>query len=296
MDSRRTPRRLTLSLSVAVTVALAVGATGCQRPSRRYQLNGQVIAVDPARQELTIKHDDIPGFMPGMTMAFKVWAPRQLEGRMPGELVTATLVVNGTDAHLRDVARTGFSPVVEARPRPATRVLNLLQPGGAVRDTTLVDETGTRHRLEDWRGQTLAVTFIYTRCPLPNFCPVMDRHFRAVQELVRADPDLRGSVRLLSVSFDPEHDQPAVLAKHAANLGADSGVWRFLTGDREDVEAFAAQFGVSVMRESARPDDIVHNLRTVIIDGEGKLVTSVSGSEWAPADLVAEIRRARTKR
>jgi protein SCO1/2 len=296
MDSRRLPRRLTLSLSVAVTVALAVGTIACQRPSRRYQLNGQVIAVDPARQELTIKHDDIPGFMPGMTMAFKVWAPRQLEGRMPGELVTATLVVNGTDAHLRDVARTGFSPVVEARPRPATRVLNLLQPGGAVRDTTLVDETGTRHRLEDWRGQTLAVTFIYTRCPLPNFCPVMDRHFRAVQELVRADPDLRGSVRLLSVSFDPEHDQPAVLAKHAANLGADSGVWRFLTGDREDVEAFAAQFGVSVMRESARPDDIVHNLRTVIIDGEGKLVTSVSGSEWAPADLVAEIRRARTKR
>lgn len=294
MKSRPLPMRPAAALTAAAAVALAVGATGCQRPARHYQLNGQIVAVDPARQELTIRHEDIPGFMPGMTMAFKVWAPRLMDGRIPGELVTATLVVNGTDAHLRDVARTGFSPVVEAH--PSTRVLNLLQPGDAVRDTTLVDETGSRHRVEGFRGHTLAVTFIYTRCPLPNFCPVMDRHFRAVQEKVRADPDLRGGVRLLSVSFDPEHDQPAVLAKHAATLGADSTVWRFLTGDREDVEVFAAQFGVSVMRESARPGDIVHNLRTVIIDGEGKLVTSFSGSEWTPADLVAEIRRARTKR
>jgi protein SCO1 len=286
--------RLALTRMALAAVVLAVGAAGCQRPAQHYQLTGQIVAVDPARQELTIKHEDIPGFMPGMTMAFKVWAPRLMDGRLPGEIVTATLVVNGTEAHLRDVARTGFSPVVEAH--PGTRVQNLLQPGDAPRDTTLVDETGSRHRLQDFRGQTLAVTFIYTRCPLPNFCPVMDRHFRAVQEQLRADPDLRGGVRLLSVSFDPEHDQPASLAKHAAKVGADSTVWHFLTGDRADVEAFAAQFGVSVMREGARPDEIVHNLRTVIIDGEGKLVTSFSGSEWTPADLVAEIRRARTKR
>jgi protein SCO1/2 len=294
MNVRPVPMRRGAALTAAAAVALAMGTVGCQRPAQRYQLNGQIVAVDPTRQELTIKHEDIPGFMPGMTMAFKVWAPRLMDGRIPGEIVTATLVVNGTDAHLRDVARTGFSPVVEVH--PAARVPNLLQPGDAVRDTTLVDETGSPHRLEDFRGHTLAVTFIYTRCPLSNFCPLMDRHFRAVQEQVRADPDLRGGVRLLSVSFDPEHDRPAVLAKHAARLGADSTVWRFLTGDREAVEAFTAQFAVSVMRESARPDDIVHNLRTVIIDGEGKLVTSFSGSEWTPADLVAEIRRARTKR
>jgi protein SCO1/2 len=192
------------------------------------------------------------------------------------------------------VARTGFSPVVDVY--PATHVMDLLHPGEAIRDAILVDETGTRHRLEDWRGRILAVTFIYTRCPLPNFCPVMDRHFRAVQEQVRGDADLRGGVQLLSVSFDPERDQPAVLAKHAATLRADPEVWRFLTGDREDVDAFATQFGVSVMRDNTAPDDIVHNLRTAIIDGEGKLITTLSGSEWAPADLVAEIRRARARR
>ena len=294
MDSPRIPGRLVAALTAAAAVALAVGAIGCQRPARRYQLKGQIVAVDPARQELTIKHQDIPGFMPAMTMAFKVWEPRLMASRVPGELVTATLVVSGTDAHLRDVARTGFSPSVDAP--PATRVMNLLEPGAAIRDATLVDETGTRHRLEDWRGRVLAVTFIYTRCPLPNFCPVMDRHFRAVQEQVRADPALRGGVQLLSVSFDPEHDRPAVLMKHAVKLGADPAVWHFLTGNREDVEAFAAQFGVSVMRDPTAPDELVHNLRTAIIDGEGKLISILGGSEWAPADLVAEIRRARARR
>jgi protein SCO1/2 len=122
----------------------------------------------------------------------------------------------------------------------------------------------------------------------------MDRHFRAVQDQVRADPALLGGVLLLSVSFDPEHDQPAVLTQHAARLGADPAVWHFLTGNRDDVEAFAAQFGVSVMRD--RAGEIAHNLRTAIIDGEGRLITSLSGSDWAPADLVAEIRRARARR
>lgn len=291
MDSRRFPGRPVAALtSVAAAAVLAIG---CQRPARHYQLNGQIVAVDPARQELTIKHQDIPGFMPGMTMAFKVLEPRVIDDRIPGELVTATLIVKGPEAHLRDVARTGFSPVIEAH--PATRVMDLVQPGEAVRDATLVDETGGRQRLENWRGRTVAVTFIYTRCPLPNFCPLMDRHFRAVQEQVRADAALRGGVQLFSVSFDPEHDPPAVLAKHAATLGADPAIWRFLTGNREDVEAFAAQFGVSVIRENT-PDEIVHNLRTAIIDGEGKLVTSLSGSEWAPADLITEIRRARARR
>ncbi len=294
MDSLRISWRPLAALTAAAAVALAIGESGCQRPARRYQLNGQIVAVDPARQELTIKHQDIPGFMPAMTMAYKVWEPRLMASRVPGELVTATLVINGTEAHLRDVARTGFSPVVEAH--AATPVMDLLDPGEAVRDVTLVDETGTRQRPEDWRGRVLAVTFIYTRCPLPNFCPVMDRHFRAIQEQVRADPALRGGVLLLSVSFDPEHDQPAVLMKHAARLGADPAVWHFLTGNREDVEAFAAQFGVSVMRDRAVPDEIAHNLRTAIIDGEGKLITNLSGSEWAPADLVAEIRRARARR
>ena len=294
MQTRRNAGLMRLVVIAADVVALAALTTGCQRPARHYQLSGQIVAVDPTRQELTIKHQDIPGFMPAMTMAFKVFEPRLMDGRAPGELVSATLVVKGTEAYLRNLSRTGFAPVAEAH--AVTRVMDLLEPGEAIRDATLLDETGTHHRLADWQGRILAVTFVYTRCPLPNFCPLMDQQFATVLKQVQADPDLRDSVRLLSVSIDPEHDRPDVLAKHAAKLGADPALWHFLTGEREEVEGFASQFGVSVMRDRTAADDIVHNLRTAIIDGEGKLITSLNGGEWSPADLVAELRRARARR
>jgi protein SCO1/2 len=278
----------------AIPIALALSCAACRPAGRQYELKGQILAVDPARQELTIKHQDIPGFMPGMTMAFKVGPGRLMDDRMAGELVTATLVVTGSEVHLRAVTRTGFAPVEDGH--STTRVMDLVEPGRPVRDAALVDEAGTRRRLADWRGRVLAVTFVYTRCPLPNFCPLMDRHFRAVQTLVQEDGSLRDRIQLLSVSFDPEHDSPVVLAKRAAALGADPAVWHFLTGEREAVETFAAQFGVSVVRDASTPDAIVHNLRTAIIDGEGTLVTTLSGSEWTPGDLVAELRRARAKR
>ena len=285
--------RLSAGLLVTATAAaLCAGAAGCGPRARRYELQGQVVAVDPARQELTIKHQDIPGFMPAMTMAFRVPDARLMAGRTTGELVTATLVVTEADAHLRDVARTGFAPVAEGH--AGTRVMDLVEPGEAVRDAAFVDETGSPRRLADWRGRLLGVTFMYTRCPLPSFCPLMDRHFRVVQDEIRGDAGLRDKVQLLSVSFDPEHDRPAVLARHAGSLRADPAIWRFLTGRRDEVESFASQFGVSVVRENT--PDIVHNLRTAIIDGEGKLVTTLGGSDWAPRDLIAEIRRAGARR
>jgi protein SCO1/2 len=273
---------------------LALGAVGCRPAGRQYELKGQIVAVDPARQELTIRHQDIPGFMPGMTMAFKVGKPGLMDGRAAGELVTATLIVDDGKAQLRDVARTGFAPVVDG-PHP-TRVMDLVDPGDAVRDALLIDQSGSKKRFTEWTGRILAVTFTYTRCPLPNFCPLMDRQFQAVQTQIRDDVSLREGVQLLSISIDPEHDSPAVLAGRAAALGADPAIWHFLTGERAEVESFAAQFGVSVVRDGAPPGEIVHNLRTAIIDGKGRLVTTLSGSEWGPADLVAEIRRARGNR
>ena len=275
-------------------VMISMASAACRPAGREYELKGQILAVDPTRQELTIKHQDIPGFMPGMTMAFKVGEPRLMESRTIGELVTATLVVTETEAHLRDIARTGFAAVDSTH--TATRVMDLVEPGHPVRDATLVDETGSSRRLADWRGRVLAVTFTYTRCPLPDFCPLMDRHFRTVQTRLKEDTDLRDAVRLLSVTLDPEYDTPAVLAKRAKELGTDPAVWQFLTGEREQVESFAAQFGISVSRDPSAPTDILHNLRTAIIDGNGALVTTLPGNAWTPADLLTEIRRARAKR
>src|ERR1051326_8155596 len=128
------------------------------------------------------------------------------------------------------------------------------------------------------------MTFIYTRCPLPTFCPLMDRHFAAMQTPIKEDPALKG-VHLVTVTFDPATDTPPVLKKHAKALNADLSRWTFLTGDRDAIDRFAARFGVSVSRAMNDPNDITHNLRTVIIDKDGKLVKSYTRSEEHTSEL-----------
>jgi protein SCO1/2 len=248
-----------------------------------------VLAVDPARREITIKHEDIRGFMPGMTMPFKVQEGTRLDGWTPGDLVDATLVVAEREAYLSSLRHTGHAPLTEAPPvRPA---MDLLNPGDTIPDVSLVDEHGQRHRVSEWRGTALAITFIYTRCPLPDFCPVMDRRFVEVQRQLSGDQTLSTKVHLLSISFDPAFDTQDVLAAHAKTLGADPAMWNFLTGEAADVERFALRFGVSVIREGGATE-IVHNLRTAIVDGNGRLVRILSGTDWQAQELIAELRTA----
>ena len=278
-----------------IGLCLSFVAAACRGSSvRTYELKGQVLSVDQARQELTIKHEDIPGFMPAMTMAYKVRDSAMLKPRQPGELITATLVVEEPAPYLRSIQRTGVAALPEDLP-PPTRVMNVLSEGQPVRDAELVDQDGARRTLKDWHGQVLAVTFVYTRCPLPNFCPLVERHFAEVQEQVRAAADLHGRVRLLSVTLDPEYDTPDVLARHGQRLKQDRAIWSLLTGSRPQVEAFAEQFGVSAVRDNTQPSELLHNLRTAVIDGNGTLVTVLSGAEWQPSQLLAEIRRARAR-
>lgn len=262
----------------------------CSPPTAlEYELTGQVVAIDERRQEVTIRHEDIPNFMPGMTMAFRVREPGLLAGRVPGDLVTATLVVSGEHTHLRRLERTGFAPVSELANIPARP----LDPGERVTDAAFVDRAGAVREFAEWRGQTLAVTFTYTRCPLPSFCPLMDRHFRSVQEQIRGDATLMGAARLLTVSIDPRHDTPTVLGAHADVVKADPAIWEFLTGDHEAISAFAGQFGVAVLDGGGQEPEIVHNLRTAIVDPAGRLTTVFSGGDWDPAELTAALRDAR---
>jgi protein SCO1/2 len=294
MPSRRLSKLRPPTPLFALLAAATVAGFACRAPApaaHTYELKGQILAIDQARQELTVKHADIPGFMPAMTMPYKVRDGNLLKGRTPGELIGGTLVVEGSDAYLRSITHEGIAALPDDS--PAVPAMDLLSVGEPVRDGELVDERGTRRTLGDWRGQVLAVTFVYTRCPLPDFCPLMDRHFAAVQEQVRSSSDLHGRVHLASVTLDPEYDTPAVLLRHAGRLKADPAVWSLLTGSREQVEKFASQFGVSIVRENTQPPELVHNLRTAVIDGNGRLVTILSGGEWQPAALIAEIRNAR---
>jgi protein SCO1/2 len=276
-----------------VIVVLALAASACSRPAetRQYELKGQILAVRPERSEVVIRHEDIRGFMPAMTMPFKVHDTGLLTGKQPGDLVTATLVVGEVDAHLASLTKTGTAPLEDSADASATTGPDILQEGEVVQDAMLVDQTGMPRPLSSFRGHRVALTFIYTRCPLPEFCPLMDRNFAAVQKTIASRPEL-GDVRLVTVTFDPEHDTPAVLKAYAGRVRADPAVWTFLTGGPAEIARFAEQFGIYTERPPGSPVEITHNLRTAVIDPDGRLVSVTSGNAWTPADLVADLEAA----
>jgi protein SCO1 len=283
-----TPARPSAAALVLLCSICAMAA--CGQKARQYTLEGQILAVRPDTHELLIKHGDIANFMPGMTMPFRVAEPRLLEGKSAGDLIKATLNVSDTDAWISAVEKTGSAPLPDVpAPGPAVNA-ELLGAGEMAPDTPLLDQQGQPLRLTDWRGSAVAVTFIYTRCPLPQFCPTLDRRFAEVQRLAAADATLAGHVRLLSVSFDPDADTPAMLAAHAATLDADAKVWRFATAPRDEVDRFAIRFGVNVIREN--DGTITHNMRTAVIDPKGRITKLLDGSQWTADDLVAELRAA----
>jgi protein SCO1/2 len=274
-------------------LALAMLA-GCQRApeTRQYELSGQILVVRPETSEVLIRHGDIKGFMPGMTMPFKVKDPALLAGRSAGDLVTATLVVADESAWLETLTATGQAPLPDDAPAtlPAAAGVHVLEPGDVVPDTPLASPEGAVS-LRAARGMATAMTFVYTRCPLPDYCPLMDRRFAEVQRTVTGDAVLDRRVRLVSVSFDPEHDTPARLREHASALGANPAVWRFATiADPAAIDTFAATFGVNVIRE--KDGTITHNLRTVVIDPDGRVVSVRDGNTWAAEEIVSDLRKA----
>ena len=282
-------------LAVCLAVFVIAGSVACGRPAeqqRTYPLRGQILSIGDTRpdgrRELSVKHEDIPGFMPAMSMAYFVKTPSLLDGLTPGDLVNATLVVNGAEMHLEAVKKTGHGELTpDSRP---VRVMEVMHPGDLVPDDELVDQEGRTRTFSDWRGRSLAVTFVYTRCPLPDFCPLMDRRFADVQRAIHADPALRDRAHLVSISFDPVHDTPEVIRKHAAGRGADPLTWSYLTGGKDAIDRITSRFGVSTIDEKDTAQSITHNLRTAIVDPQGRLVKVYSGSEWTVDGILADLR------
>lgn len=262
---------------------------GCNRAPapKQYEVNGQILGIKPERQEVLVKHEDIPGFMPAMTMPYTVKDAGLLEGKEPGDLITATLVVGDVDAYLSTLTRTGHAPIEGPAAGPVISASDLLNVGEEVPAPILVDQDREPRSMASLRGHRVALTFIYTRCPMPDFCPLMDRHFAAVQKQIEQTPQL-ADVRLVSVTLDPSFDTPDVLKAHARALQANPRLWHFVTGDLDEVLAFAKRFGVT-----AEPGDpswmVVHNLRTALIDPDGHLVKVHTGNTWTPAELVGDL-------
>jgi protein SCO1 len=282
-------RSVDRSFLLALLVALPLAAA-CSRgtPPRQFPISGQVLAVHADRRELTIKHGDIEGLMPGMTMTFPVTPGTLIDGRVPGDLVTGTLELGDQGARLVALSRTGSAPLPSAS--EVALANGVLGIGDTVPDAAFLDQNDKRRSFAEWKGSPTLVTFIYTRCPLPNFCPLMSQNFATLQRAIAEDTRLRGQVKLVTISFDPEHDTPAVLAAHAARLKADPDVWTFLTADKATVEKFAARFGVGLVRPPETPGEYTHNLRTTLIGADGRVARIYSGNDWTPGAALADLR------
>ena len=273
-----------------IALGLIVVSAACSRTApKQYAFRGQVLGVKPEKLEITLKHDDIAGYMPAMTMTYDVAAKALLEGRTPGELVSGTLEATDAGPKITAITHVGSAPLPDTT-NEVGLATELLDVGDAVPDVAIVDQQNRRRSLSEWRGSLTLITFIYTRCPLPDFCPLMDQNFQALQRLIGRDPALAGRVRLLSISFDPDYDTPAVLAAHAARLKADPAVWTFATADRVTIDRLAARFGVSLVRPPG-DSQITHSLRTTLVGADGRIRHFYNGNDWTPGAVLADLRR-----
>lgn len=282
-------------LPLAFLVCLLAPACRGRAPAAggpRYPLAGKVEDVDVAGRTITIAHGDIPGFMSAMTMPFVVLEKdaASLAGVGPGDEVTASLVTRDSRFWLEDlvVVRKG-TPDPSARRAPHAHEA---RPGDALPAVALVDQDGRAFGLADLRGTAVALTFVYTRCPLPDYCPLMMRHFQRAESLLIADAALRETTRLVTVSFDPEHDTPQVLRRFGVvfqKTRPPFAHWLLATGEKDAIRALAEALELSYVEESR---SFTHNLRTAVVGPDGKLRRLFRGNEWQPEELVAELRQA----
>ena len=262
---------------------LACAATaGC---AHHYTTTGLILKVDPS-SSVTISHDAFPGFMDAMVMPFDLQGGARHEKLTAGDRVRFRLAVKGTRSWVDRVEIISAAPVdAGLQQSPAAPVL--VPVGSPLPDFELTDQANQRVALSALKGKVVAVTFIYTRCPLPDYCPRMVNNFRAIRDrfAARMDRDLV----LLTISFDPKFDTPDTLASYARSERAGGLGWHFLTGDPANIERVCRAFGIQYWAEEGM---ITHSLQTAVIDRDGRLAATVEGKEYSPkqlGDLVASV-------
>ncbi|MBD0371203.1 MAG: SCO family protein [Pyrinomonadaceae bacterium] len=291
-----------LAALLCLSISFSCRQTGGEATSpnaRRYDLQGKVVAVDKAEKRVSISHEEIKEYMDAMTMPFAVrkndyWA---LDVLKPGDKVTAVLVVDGGLTWIENIVITEESAGnTDAGAQPGAGEREA-QPGDTLPNFSLINQDGKKIRLAEYRGRALLLTFIYTRCPLPDYCPLMSENFKALEKELKKDEALYARTHLLSISFDTAYDTPKVLKSYGGayteNYTSEKFThWEFATGTPEEIRDIAAFFGLRYYNESGQ---IVHGLRTAIITPEGKVYKVYRGNEWKPEEALRDIQAVMNK-
>lgn len=293
---------LVLGLAAALSAGLmacahrsssTVPASKAGSKTQIFQVKGVVQKVEADGKTVVIQHERIPGYMEAMTMPFEVKDTKELIGLNPGDTVTFRMMVTDDEGWIDQIQKTGSTSVATPKSREAYRkapIVEPLNPGDLMPDYNFTNQLGRAISLNQFRGQALAIVFIYTRCPYPNFCPRMSNHFLDVQKKLQALPNAPTNWQLLSITFDPAYDTPARLKTYAENWRADPAHWNFATADLWTIDGITEQLGLQFWREENAV--IGHNVRAAVIDPKGRLQRIMVGNAWQPDELVEEILKA----
>lgn len=279
--------RLTAFWIIVVVATLPVACRHQAGPAaRRYHLEGTVVSVDLNHELLFVNHGPIPGFMGAMTMGYAVRDRHQLAGLSSGDEITADVVVQGIDSWLERIVvvkKASGAPQGFMQARPP-------QPGEVVPDFNFINQFGRTERFSRFHGKAVLLTFIYTRCPLPNFCPLMNLNLAEINLSLARSKQLYAATHLLSASFDPQHDTPAVLRTYGTDFVAktdpDFRHWEFVAIPSGELPRVAQFFGLSYLKQG---NQIVHSMSTTLVSPDGRVYQWYGGNDWQPAEVLRNL-------
>lgn len=274
---------------VIPAVCFGILLSACQSKTKHYDLKGQVLDKKPATNEITVNHEDIPGFMSAMTMSYSVKDKNGFQQVEPGDVIAADVITakNGNEYWLENIRIKDASGRKTIKPATVHR----LDIGERVPDLTLINQDGKSFRLGDFKGKAVLITFIYTRCPMPTFCPRLSGQFSKIQDDLAKTPVDFAKTHLVTISFDPKYDTPPVLRKYGlAYLDNDPtgfSHWDFASTNAGDLRKIADAFGLEYFEED---NQIAHSMVIVLMSPEGT-VAKYWSTEWTTVELEDALRQ-----
>lgn len=274
--------------------ATPVTTTPASTNKQYFQVKGEVKELKPDGKTAVIKHEAVPNFMPAMTMPLEVKDTNELRGLKAGDAISFRMIVTDDDAWIDQVKRVDATPKSTELPSRSTafRVVRDVEPlniGDPLPNYHFTNELGQVVNTKDLKGKAFAFTFFFIRCPYPTFCPLMSNNFAEAQKKLLAMPNGPTNWHMLSISFDPDFDTPAALKTYAERYKYDPAHWNFVSGDLTEITAIADQVGLRFGKEEGT---IQHNLRTVVVDTQGRVQKIIPENKWTSDELVAEIVKA----
>lgn len=278
-------------ISLIISTALLFTFSACRKDTsnqKRYEIKGKVLTVEADKHLITVAHEEVKDYMPAMTMPFTVRDEGMLSILASGDRISAVLVVDGTESWLEELVVSSESTDPNAAPGGVAEA----KAGEEVPDFGLINQSDKPIHLAQYRGKALLLTFIYTRCPIPEYCTLMSTNFAQVEGELAKQPELYQKTHLLSVSIDPEYDTPAVLrsygASHSGKYSEENFAhWEFATGTKDQIKGIAQHFG---LRYYSDRDEIIHGLRTVVIAPDGRVAKVFRDNSWKPEEAVKELQ------